>query len=204
VIAKISPAQKIDGRRIDSHKTFINPDEELIELFDPEAMLVEDLSESRVRITNRFKSVEELESIGVTLLGKGSFELDFLFYGRFNVDLRSMSNGTLEALRLPTRLVLPFVFLILLSFVTPRGEEAQLDRYYVKMKTPVDPDPEKDAEEMRLSYEDPHRFDDKRLIKRWGLEFNKPNAVDIIGFIASFAICVGVVWLIVVIANYQP
>ena len=120
------------------------------------------------------------------------------------VNLCSQSNGTLEAMRLPTRLILPFVFLILLSFVTPRGDQKKLDRYYVKMKTPVDPDPIKDAEEMKLSYENPHRFDDKRLFKFGGLEINRPNAVDVVGFVVSFALCVGIVWLIVAVANYQP
>ncbi|MBQ1278294.1 MAG: hypothetical protein IIY07_06585, partial [Thermoguttaceae bacterium] len=99
---------------------------------------------------------------------------------------------------------LPFVFLILLSFVTPRGDKALLDRYFVKMKTPVDPDPERDAEEMRLSYENPNRFDDKRLFKFGGLEFNRPTLCDVVGFLVSFAICVGFVFIIVALAAYRP
>ena len=57
---------------------------------------------------------------------------------------------------------------------------------------------------MKLSYESPDRFNDKRLFKFWGLEFNKPTVVDVVGFILSFAICVGVVGLIIVVANFQP
>ena len=194
VIAKL-----VNGRQV-----FLDPKTEELNLFDPALQTTEELEPNRVRVTNRYKSVAELQKLGVALRGKGSFEIDFLLYQRFNVDLSSMSNGTLETLRLPTRLFLPFVFMILLSFVTPKGDEAKLDRYFVKMKTPVDPDPQKDAEEMRLSYENPHRFDDKRLFKCWGLEFNKPTVVDVVGFLTSFAICVGVVWLIVAVANYQP
>lgn len=189
---------------LNGKKTFVNPDDEKIELFDPSKTTVEKISDNRVRISSRYKSIDDLKAMGVTLCGKGSFELDFLLYDRMNVDLSSQSNGTLETLRLPTRLFLPFILLVLLSLVTPQGDPVKLDRYFVKMKTPVDPVPEKDAEEMRLSYENPHRFDNKRLIKRWGLEINKPNAVDVLGFIVSFVICVGVVWLIVVVANYQP
>ena len=40
-----------------------------------------------------------------------------------------------------------------------------LDRYYVKMKTPVDPDPEADQRELELSLENPSRFDSRRLFK---------------------------------------
>ena len=195
---------RVIAKVINGEKKFVKPEEEPLELFDPSQQLTEQLSETRVRITNRYKSSDELQAEGVVLRGKGSFELDFLLYERLNLDLRAQSNGTLEALRLPTRLFLPFIFLIVLSLVTPQGDKDKLDRYFVKMKTPVDPDPEKDAEEMRLSYENPRRFDDKRLIKRWGLEFNKPTAVDVVGFVASFVICIGVVWLIVAVANYQP
>lgn len=187
----------------DGHKRFVGADEQ-IQLFDESRTESEDLGKNRTRITNSFKSVDELAKMGVKLEGKGAFELDFLLYEKMGVNLCSQSNGTLEAMRLPTRLILPFVFLILLSFVTPRGDQKKLDRYYVKMKTPVDPDPIKDAEEMKLSYENPHRFDDKRLFKFGGLEINRPNAVDVVGFVVSFALCVGIVWLIVAVANYQP
>ena len=187
----------------DGHKRFVGADEQ-IQLFDESRTESEDLGKNRTRVTNSFKSVDELAKMGVKLEGKGSFELDFLLYEKMGVNLCSQSNGTLEAMRLPTRLILPFVFLILLSFVTPRGDQKKLDRYYVKMKTPVDPDPIKDAEEMKLSYENPHRFDDKRLFKFGGLEINRPNAVDVVGFVVSFALCVGIVWLIVAVANYQP
>lgn len=195
---------RVVAKIIDGKKTWLDPNDAPLELFDPEKRVVEPLGDDRERVENSYKSLDELADLGVSLRGKGTFELDFLLYERLGVDLEAASAGTLEALRLPTRLVLPFVFLILLSFVTPRGDKALLDRYYVKMKTPVDPDPEKDAEEMRLSYENPSRFDDKRLFKFGGLEFNRPNFVDVAGFVVSFALCVGVVALLVWIANYRP
>ncbi len=195
---------RVVAKIVDGQKTYVAPDAPALELFDPNFAQTEDLDDSRVRSTDRFKSVDELAALGVNLKGKGSFELDFLLYERLGFDLVSTSNGTLEAMRLPTRLVLPFVFLILLSFVTPRGDKERLDRYFVKMKTPVDPDPERDAEETRLSYENPNRFDDKRLFKFGGLEFNRPTVCDVVGFVVSFAICVGVVALIVGLAAYRP
>ena len=194
---------RVVAKKVGDVKTFTNESERL-ELFDPTFTKTEELDENRTRITSRYKSADELAQMEVRLEGKGTFEIDFLLYEQMNLDLCSQSNGTLETLRLPTRLFLPFVFLILLSFITPQGDRGKLDRYFVKMKTPVDPDPVKDAEEMRLSYEDPHRFDDKRLFKYGGLEISRPNAVDVVGFLVSFALCVGIVWLIVVAANYNP
>ena len=192
------------GKIVNGHKIFIPSSSEQTNLFDKSFVQIEQLTKSRTRVENRYKPFDELKRMGITLKGRGTFELDFLIYERLGINLCSQSNGTLETLRLPTRLVLPFVFLVLFSFITPRGDKIKLDQYYAKMKTPVDPNPEKDAEAMRLSYENPHRFDDKRLFKFGGLEFSRPNFVDISGFIVSFILCITIVWLIITIANYQP
>lgn len=193
VIAKVCQGQK----------HYVSPHENEINLFDSYKASVEKIGDSRVLYVNRLKSPEMLASEGIYLKGQGSFEIDFLLYQKLGLDLTGQSNGTLETLRLPTRLFFPFLFLILISLVTPRGNSDSLDRYFVKMKTPVDPDPLKDAEEMALSYANPHRFDHKRLIKRWGLEINKPTKLDIFGFTLCLLVCISLVWLIVAIANFQ-
>lgn len=199
----INTAGKVIAKIINEKKVFIEEDKQL-ELFDSQYQKTELLGDNRSRTINRYKSVEQLADMNVYLKGKGAFEIDFLLYARTSIDLCKQSTGTLETLRLPTRLLLPFVFLIALSFITPSGNKERLDRYFVKMKTPVDPDPEKDAKELELSYADPHRFDEKRLFKFGGLEINRPNIVDIMGFILSFTLCIGIVWLIIAIANYTP
>ncbi len=139
----------------------------------------------------------------VRLRGEGNIDLDFLLYEWMGVPLQKVSTATLETLRLPTRLVLPFVVIVLLSFITPNCSKETLDRYYVKMKTPVDPDPEEDKKQMELSYAHPDRYENKRLIKWGGLEFSRPTFVDIAGFIGSFLVCFAIIWLVVWLANYQ-
>ncbi len=49
-------------------------------------------------------------------IGQGSFNLDFLLYSAVGIDLSGASKATLETLRLPTRLLTPFLVLILLSY----------------------------------------------------------------------------------------
>jgi SSS family solute:Na+ symporter len=147
-----------------------------------------------LRIRRRFRP-------GCRLRGEGSFNLDFLLYEAMGVPLRRMSSPTLETLRLPTRLVLPFVVIILLSLITPKVGRAALDRFYVKMKTPVRPDPAADEAEMEASYKNPSRFDDRRLFGRAGLEFQKPRLIDVLGFVISFLICFAIIWFTVWVAN---
>jgi SSS family solute:Na+ symporter len=136
-----------------------------------------------------------------TLRGQGRFNLDFLIYEWVGVDLKKLSNPALETLRLPTRLVLPFVVMILFSLITRQGDKDVLDRYYAKMKTPVDPDPEIDASEMEASYRDPSRFDHRRLFPFFGLEIQKPKLLDVAGFLVAFAICFAIIGLTVWLAN---
>ena len=138
---------------------------------------------------------------GCRLRGKGSFHLDFLLYDALGVPLAGMSNPALETLRLPTRMILPFVVMILLSLITRRVDRETLDRYYVKMKTPVDPDPAVDQAELEASYRDPSRFDDRRLSSFFGLEIQRPRLIDLVGFGVGFLVCFAIIGLTVWLAR---
>ncbi|MBN2475354.1 MAG: sodium:solute symporter family protein [Pirellulales bacterium] len=132
--------------------------------------------------------------------GTGSFQPDFLLYDLAGVPLTKLSNAWIETLRLPTRAVLPFLIMIVLSLITPRARKEALDRYYVKMKTPVDPDPVIDQQQLELSYKNPTRFDHRRLLPLFGLEFQKPRLIDVAGFVGSFVVCFLLIWLVVWVA----
>jgi hypothetical protein len=147
---------------------------------------------NRITVTQRRRG--ELE-------GRGRFNLDFLAYQAVGINLTDRDNAMLETLRLPPRLIAPFIVMILLSFVTPRNNKAALDRYYVKMKTPVSPDADKDREELAASYADPSRFDHKKLLPGTDLEMQKPTWADALGFVACFGVCFAFIALAVWLAS---
>ncbi len=138
---------------------------------------------------------------GQKLRGQGQFNLEFFLYDYLGWDLTGLANPMLETLRLPPRIIAPFLVMILLSWITPKNSPKVLDRYYVKMKTPVDPNPEKDAQELQRSYENPHRYDHKKLFPGTQLEFQKPTWLDVVGFVVSFGICFLIIALAVWVAN---
>jgi len=73
-----------------------------------------------------------------------------------------------------------------------------LDRFFVKMKTPVEGDPEEDTRQLELSYADPRRFDDTNMFGPGSdLEFNKWNKTDAVGFLLSCIAAAAVVLLLV-------
>ncbi len=133
--------------------------------------------------------------------GIGQFNVEFMIYYWFGIDLSRVSRGTLEALRVPPRLILPFLVLILFSFVTRPNNQSALDRYYVKMKTEVVPDPELDRQELEKSYAQPARFNDRLLFPNTQLEFVRFRLKDVLGVLGAFAICFLIIGLLVWLAG---
>ena len=133
--------------------------------------------------------------------GRGRFNLDFIAYQLIGVDLQDKDNAMLETLRLPPRLIAPFIVMILLSFLTPRNSPAALDHYYVKMKTPVSPDPEEDRRELKASFANPTRFDHRKLLPGTNLEIQKPTWTDTLGFVGCFGVCFAFIALAVWLAS---
>ena len=69
----------------------------------------------------------------------------------------------------------------------------RLDRYYAKMKTPVDPDREQDEKNLVSAYADPSALEQQKLFPGTDFEFQRPTAVDVVGFILCVCICFAIV-----------
>ena len=131
----------------------------------------------------------------VLLQGQGQFRVDFLFYQLLGIDFKAMSDAMLKTLELPVKIIAPFLVMICCSFVTRRNSQEALDRYYVKMKTPVDADPVKDQKKLDAAYTDPEQCERKKLFPGTNLEIQRPTYVDVIGFVLCFLICFAIVGL---------
>ena len=126
---------------------------------------------------------------------------NLLFFRPLRLDLSGQSSSTLNALELVPKIIVPFFVMIIFSLITPRNSKNALDRYYVKMKTPVDSDPEHDKAEIENSYANPARFDHKKLLPGTSLEFQRPGLLDIGGFVLCFATCFAVIGLVLLVAH---
>jgi SSS family solute:Na+ symporter len=134
-------------------------------------------------------------------IGQGSFNLDFLLYSAVGIDLSGASKATLETLRLPARLLTPFLVLIILSYLTPRGDNRVLDRYFAKMNTPVLADHEDDRQILERAYASPEATTARKLFPQSDWEFVKPTSKDIVGFVASCVVCVAIIVLLIWLAS---
>ncbi len=137
----------------------------------------------------------------VRLMGTGNFRCDFLFYHLLGLDLSAYSDSVLKTLDLPLKVVLPFLVMVLTSWMTRPNSKAALDRYYVKMKTPAQSDRVEDAAQMELSYEQPDRFDDRKLWPQSQFEFQRPTKMDVVGFVLCLFACFAIIALAVFVTG---
>ena len=154
------------------------------------------------------RTVAHLEKDGVETLiqrhaGKriasGSLNLDFMLYYAMGIDLGGASKATLETMRLPSRVLLPFMVLIVLSFLTPRNSKVALDRYYAKMNTPVATDRDTDLRQLRSAYESPPPS--RKVFPNSDWEFVWPTSFDVIGFLVACVVCVMIIGLLTWLAG---
>jgi len=130
--------------------------------------------------------------------GSGMLSLELVLLDKMGCDLSKNPYALNETIRILIRTIVPFLILIGVSLLTRRDDKTMLDRFFVKMKTPVETDPEQDKRQLALSYAEPHRFAHRNLFgpgSDW--EFNKWTRTDTVGFAISCAAAVGVILLLV-------
>jgi SSS family solute:Na+ symporter len=131
------------------------------------------------------------------MVGQGSFNAEFLLYRWLGMELNEQGKGTLETLRLPPRLITPFVLVVGLSLLTPSASRSTLDRFFAKMKTPVQSDPGADRAAVAEAAANPQALETQKVLPGTNLEMQKPTKVDCIGFVVAVIACalvVGLAW----------
>ena len=86
------------------------------------------------------------------------------------------------------RIITPILIMFLISLAGRPDSSQRVDRFYAKMRTRVQGDPQTDAQELALSLADVRRHDNMLLFPRSGWEFYKWNREDFIGFVAAGAL----------------
>ena len=146
--------------------------------------------------------LKENEEEGGAQFGQGSFRFDMVIYDKLlGLDLTQYRKAALKTLEFPFKIIAPFLVMIIASLLTQPNSKKALDRLYVKMKTPVDPDPEGDAREIDVSYARPDRFNDRKLFPGSNWEFERPTKMDFWGFVGCFVICFAIIGMVLWVAR---
>jgi solute:Na+ symporter, SSS family len=125
----------------------------------------------------------------------------FLLYDWLGIDLTAKSNALLNTLELPPKIVTPFLVMVIVSWLTKAPPKESVDRYYIKMKVPVDSDPETDLRNLEAAYSNPSPLDHRKLFPGTNLEFQKPTRADWLGFVVCWLVCGLIIGLAMFVAQ---
>ncbi|MGD8454350.1 MAG: sodium:solute symporter family protein [Phycisphaerae bacterium] len=129
-------------------------------------------------------------------IGQGRFHTELWLISACGGDLTRCSKAQLVALRFGVDALLPFVLLFLLSAVTrpvPRGD---LDRFFARQHTSVQPTPEADQQAVADAVANPEIVAVKKIWPRSSWEILRPGWIDVIGFGGSCLLVVVVIFLL--------
>ena len=136
-----------------------------------------------------------------TVRGSGMLSLELVLVDLAGFDLSKNPYAMNETIRALIRTFLPFLVIIIVSLLSKPDDKKQLDRFFVKMKTPVQADKQIDAKELELSYKNPQRFDHLKMFKNSNWEFEKLDKTDIKGIIVFTIGGIFILFLVYVIAT---
>ena len=121
--------------------------------------------------------------------GSGYIYLELLLLDSIGIDLSKNPHAFNETLRLLIRLLFPFVLLIAVSLLTSSGNPAYPERFFIKMRTPVNPrGPQYDKDDLERAYKNPVVSRDTLIFQHSNLEFYKWHRRDWYGFLFSWSI----------------
>lgn len=121
-----------------------------------------------------------------TLTGSGRFQIEIYIAHLLGFEVRQFTPSELLATRFAANIIVPFILLFGISFLTRKPDPELLDRFFVKQKTPIADTLEEDAIEIEKSYANPRRFDHHKLFPKSSWEFCKWTSEDTLGFLACW------------------
>ncbi len=133
------------------------------------------------------------------LEGRGRFHAEIWVLSWLGINFASCSKAQLVATRFFFDALFPFVLLFAISAFTKPVDKRRLDRFYGKLRTPVQATPEEDDEAVERAAEHPEEGEHSKLLPGSNWEVRRPDKVDVGGFGGSWLL-VGVVlvclWLL--------
>ncbi len=127
--------------------------------------------------------------------GKGLFRTEAYLLHVLGFDVAGFTSAHLLTTRYMVDFLIPVIIVIMVSLLSRPTDPVRVARFYARMKTPVAPTLEEDADAVEASYANPTRYDHQKLFPRSNWEFTKWDKVDAIGFLVCCAL-VGVVLLV--------
>ncbi len=135
------------------------------------------------------------------LYGAGYFKVELVLLHLLGIKLERLQPPQVEAISLLIRLLLPFVLVIGVGRLTAPMPTDHLDRFYAKMRLPVDEDRETDAAALAAAQADPASTLPHKLWPRSNWEFTRLARYDLWGMAIAAGVAVLLTVLVLVLAR---
>lgn len=129
------------------------------------------------------------------LIGYGRFNSELYFLNLCGINFTHFSKAQLVAIRFLFDALFPFVMLFILSYFTKPVRKKNLDYFYAKIHTPVQPTSDEDDKLINENAANMDKFKGSRLFPKTQWELHKPGKMDFIGFLGTWVL-VGVILLL--------
>jgi SSS family solute:Na+ symporter len=136
-------------------------------------------------------------------IGIGRFEAEIWVLSRLGIDFTTFSKAQLVATRFLFDALFPFILLFLLSWLTKPLPKPELDRFFAKIHTPVEPVPADDDRAVEEARANPERFERRKLRPRSNWEVMKPGRSDVLGFGGTWVLVGVIIFLLWLIVNIR-
>jgi len=140
---------------------------------------------------------------GSPKVGLGRFQAEVWVLSWLGIDFSGFSKAQLSAVRFGFDAVFPFVLLFLLSAFTRPVPKTDLDRFFARVHTPVQPTPEAEERALRQAVEHYEEVEARKLRPGSNWEIMKPKLVDILGFAGCWVIVGVIIFLLWLVVNIR-
>jgi solute:Na+ symporter, SSS family len=136
-------------------------------------------------------------------IGEGKFRTGIWLLTRLGFDFRNSTKSTLEAVTFLLDAILPFLVLFAVSLLSAPVEGGALDRFYARLLTPVDADPDTDRKRLEVSLADPGKLNERLWFPNSGWMMQRPDRTDILGFVGASLVAVAIVGVVFLVAGIR-
>ena len=143
----------------------------------------------------------DFQKSGDRKVGQGLLKVELVAIDLMGFDLSKNSYSTNETISMLVRILVPFAVMLLVGLGTKPQDKLFLDRFFARLRTPIYPDPALDQVEVERTMADPSRYDHLRLFPGSSWEFRRWDRADRHGVVWMITGALGVVALLIVVAQ---
>jgi len=136
-------------------------------------------------------------------VGMGRFHAEIWVMSWLGIDFLHFSKAELVAARFYFDALFPFLLLFLFSIFTRPVAHDELDRFFARLHTPVQPTPELDRKAQAEAMAHPEGWEQEKIFPHSNWEIYKPGWKDVLGFGGSWLLVLVILFLLWLMVNLR-